>query len=101
MAYWPWLNGYVDTAKMVYELKEMKDEGMRRPEIWDVAVVNNPDNYIPAGPAFMSDSSVVLIEYALKEGKKYGIEIGMVGSSGWNAGAMDNPQICLQVALLL
>jgi len=68
------------------DLKEMSEKGMGRAEIWDVAAVNNPDNYIPAGPAFLSDSSVAMIKYAFDEGRKYGIKIGMVGSSGWNAG---------------
>ncbi|MFC2098072.1 glycosyl hydrolase, partial [Bacteroidota bacterium] len=57
-----------------------------RAEIWDVAAANNKDNYIPAGPAFLSDSSVAMIKYAFAQGKKYGIKIGMIGSSGWNAG---------------
>jgi hypothetical protein len=64
----------------------MSEKGMGRAEIWDVAAVRNPDNMIPAGPAFLSDSSVAMIKYAFNEGKKYGLKIGMIGSSGWNAG---------------
>jgi hypothetical protein len=29
MALWTWLNGHVDTVKLVYELEEMKDKGLR------------------------------------------------------------------------
>ncbi|MDZ7739458.1 MAG: glycosyl hydrolase [Bacteroidales bacterium] len=85
-AFWCWLNGNMTKESITRDLKEMSEKGMRRAEIWDVAAVHNPDNYIPAGPAFFSDESVDLIKHALSEGKKYGIRIGMVGSSGWNAG---------------
>ena len=85
-AFWCWLNGNMSKKAISYDLKEMSDKGMGRAEIWDVAAVNNPGNYIPAGPAFLSDSSVSLIKHAFAEGEKYNISIGMVGSSGWNAG---------------
>jgi len=85
-AFWCWLNGNMSREAISRDLREMSEKGIGRAGIWDVAAVNNPENYIPAGPAFLSDSSVALIQYALGEGKKYGIKIGMVGASGWNAG---------------
>lgn len=85
-AFWCWLNGDMTRESITRDLKEMSEKGMGRAEIWDVAAVNNPDNYIGSGPAFMSDSSVALIKHAFDEGRKYGIKLGMVGSSGWNAG---------------
>ncbi|MCF8222056.1 MAG: hypothetical protein K9J25_02835 [Bacteroidales bacterium] len=85
-AFWCWLNGNMSKESITRDLREMSEKGLRRAEIWDVAAVNNPDNYIPAGPSFLSDESVELIKHALDEGEKYGIRIGMVGSSGWNAG---------------
>jgi len=85
-AFWCWLNGNMSKEAITRDLQEMKAKGMGRAEIWDVAAINNKDNYIPAGPAFMSDSSVALIRHALKEGERLGMKIGMVGSSGWNAG---------------
>jgi hypothetical protein len=85
-AFWCWLNGNMTREAISRDLREMSEKGMGRAEIWDVAAVNNPDDYIPAGPAFLSDSSVAMIKYALDEGKKHGIKIGMIGSSGWNAG---------------
>ena len=87
-AFWCWLNGNMTRDSITRDLREMSEKGMGRAEIWDVAAVNNPNNYIPTGPAFLSDSSVAMIKYALSEGKKYGIKIGMVGSSGWNAGGI-------------
>ena len=85
-AFWCWLNGNMTPERISRDLREMSEKGMGRAEIWDVAAIYNPDNYIPAGPQFLSDSSVALMKHAFAEGEKYGIEIGMVGSSGWNAG---------------
>ncbi|MFC2132287.1 glycosyl hydrolase, partial [Bacteroidota bacterium] len=85
-AFWCWLNGNMSKEAISRDLREMSEKGMGRAEIWDVAAANNKDNYIPAGPAFLSDSSVAMIKYAFAQGKKYGIKIGMIGSSGWNAG---------------
>ena len=58
LALWPWLNGYVDTTKLVYELEQMKDKGMRGALIWDVGSLMDPDKMIPAGPAMLGDSSL-------------------------------------------
>jgi len=85
-AFWCWLNGNISREAISRDLREMSEKGMGRAEIWDVAAVRNPDNMIPAGPAFLSDSSVAMIKFALDEGRKYGLKIGMIGSSGWNAG---------------
>ena len=85
-AFWCWLNGNITREAITHDLREMSEKGMGRAEIWDVAAMHNPDNFIPAGPAFLSDSSVALMKHAFSEGEKYGIKIGMVGSSGWNAG---------------
>ena len=85
-AFWCWLNGNQTKEAITRDLNEMSEKGMGRAEIWDVAAIYNEDDYIPAGPAFFSDSSLVLIKHALDEGQKRGMKIGMVGSSGWNAG---------------
>jgi len=86
LAFWPWLNGYVDTAKMVYELKEMKDKGMQGAFIWDVGALSDPGKIIPAGPAFLGDKSMGYISLALKTGGHLGLNLGMISSSSWNAG---------------
>jgi hypothetical protein len=85
-AYWCWLNGDVTKPSITYDLEEMKDKGMGRAEIWDVALRNDPEGVYGVGPAFLSDESVEMIRHALDEGKRLGIDIGMVASSGWNAG---------------
>jgi hypothetical protein len=85
-AYWCWLNGDVTKASITSDLEEMQDKGIGRAEIWDVALRDDPDGIYGVGPAFLSDESVEMIRHALDEGKRLGIDIGMVASSGWNAG---------------
>ena len=85
-AFWCWLNGDVTRASITSDLEEMKEKGMGRAEIWDVEARNNTNGAFGIGPEFMGDESVELIKYTLSEGKRLGIKIGMVASSGWNAG---------------
>ncbi len=86
LAFWDWLNGYVDTSKMVFELEEMKRQGMRGAFIWDVGALADPGKMIPAGPAFMGEQSLKTISLALKTAGRLGLEMGMIASSSWNAG---------------
>jgi len=85
-AYWCWLNGDVTKESITHDLEEMKAKGMGRAEIWDVAAMYNPAGAYGTGPAFFGDESVELILHALAEGKRLGMSMGMVASSGWNAG---------------
>ena len=85
-AFWCWLNGDVTNSSITYDLQEMKNKGMGRAEIWDVAAINNPNGAYGKGPQFLGDKSVESIKHALSEGKRLGIKMGMVASSGWNAG---------------
>ena len=85
-AFWAWLNGDVTKASITADLEEMKAKGMARAEIWDVEARNNTDGAFGIGPAFLGDESVELIRHALSEGNRLGIRIGMIASSGWNAG---------------
>ncbi|MEO0018009.1 MAG: hypothetical protein RLZZ522_1292 [Verrucomicrobiota bacterium] len=64
----------------------MKQAGMRGGEIWDVAACADPDGRVPAGPAFLGPESTRLIAHAIREADRLGLEIGIVASSGWNAG---------------
>jgi hypothetical protein len=86
MALWAWLNGYVDTVKLVYELEQMKDKGMRGALIWDVGSLMDPDQMIPAGPAMLGEQSLQYFSLALKTGDKLDLDIGWFASSSWNAG---------------
>ena len=84
-AFWCWLNGNMSTTAITRDLEAMKSKGINRAEIWDVAAVKNPA-FIPAGDAFLGDKSVSLIKHAIAEGKRLKMKIGIVASSGWNAG---------------
>jgi len=86
LALWTWMKGYVDTAKMVYELKEMKDKGMRGAIIWDIGALADPSNMIPVGPAFLGHESLEYISLALKTTGRLGLDLGLAVSSSWNAG---------------
>lgn len=85
-AFWCWLNGDVTNASITHDLEEMKQKGMGSAGIYDLAAINNPDGAYGIGPQFLGDESVKSIQHALAEGKRLGIKIGLVGSSGWNAG---------------
>ena len=84
-AFWCWLNGNMSAVSISRDLEAMKSKGINRAEIWDVAAVKNP-SFIPAGEAFLGDKSVSLIKHAIAEGKRLKMSIGLVASSGWNAG---------------
>ena len=86
LALWTWLNGYVDSDKLVYELEEMKDKGMRGALIWDIGSLADPDKMIPEGPAFLGPQSLEYVSLALKTAGKLGLDLGMVAASSWNAG---------------
>ena len=84
-AFWCWLNGNMSKTSITRDLEAMKSKGMNRAEIWDVAAVRNR-SFIPAGGAFLGDESVSLIKHAISEGRRLKMSIGIVASSGWNAG---------------
>ena len=84
-AFWCWLNGNMSATSITRDLEAMKSKGINRAEIWDVAAVQNP-SFIPAGGEFLGDESVKLIRHAISEGKRLKMSIGIVASSGWNAG---------------
>ncbi len=86
LAFWDWLNGYVDTARLVYELEEMKDKGMQGAFIWDVGALLDPEKQIPAGPQFLGEESLEYISLALVTAGRLGLNMGMIASSSWNAG---------------
>ena len=85
-SFWDWLNGSITKEQITRDLEAMKRGGMRGGEIWDVAAYADPDGRVPAGPAFLGPESTRLIVHAIREAGRLGLEIGVVASSGWNAG---------------
>ncbi len=85
-SFWDWLNGSMSREQITRDLEAMKRGGMRGGEIWDVAAYADPDGRVPAGPAFLGPESTRLMVHAIREADRLGLEIGVVASSGWNAG---------------
>ena len=85
-SFWDWLNGSITREQITRDWEAMKAGGMRGGEIWDVAAAADPDGRVPAGPAFLGPESTQLIVHAIREADRLGLEIGIVASSGWNAG---------------
>ena len=85
-AYWDWVNGAVDLQQLTRDLEEMQAKGMGGGEMWDTGALRNPNGMVPAGPPFLGPESVEAIHHSLKEAKRLGLELGLVTSSGWNAG---------------
>jgi len=86
LALWTWLNGYVDTTQLVYELEQMKSKGMRGALIWDLGALMDPEKLIPAGPSLLGDESLSYFSLALSTSKKLDLDLGWVAASSWNAG---------------
>src|SRR5690606_4116012 len=82
--YWWWLNGYTDRGRIKEELHAMKRAGIGGVDIFEIGF--RPDGVVPAGPAFMSDSSLADIAFAIEEDGKLDLEVGLNLSSSWNAG---------------
>ncbi|MGV3556612.1 glycosyl hydrolase [Larkinella arboricola] len=86
--YWWWLNGYVDTVRLKQELVAIKNAGLGGVDLFEIGLppASDPNRIIPAGPAFMGDTSLRLINMAVREAGKLGLEVGLNMASSWNAG---------------
>ena len=76
----------ITKEQITRDLEAMARGGLRGGEIWDVAAAADPDGRVPAGPAFLGPESARLIAHAIREADRLGLSIGLVASSGWNAG---------------
>ena len=85
-AYWNWLNGAVTHEGLTRDLEEARDKGLGGLEMWDTEAMRNPNGFVPAGPPFMGPESVAAMHHAMKEARRLGLELGLITSSGWNAG---------------
>lgn len=86
--YWWWLNGYTDPIRMKEELRAIKKAGLGGVDIFEIGLppASDPHQIIPVGPAFMGDSSLKAIKFAIEEAGKLGLEVGLNLASSWNAG---------------
>ena len=83
--YWWCLNGNIDTISAKQEFLEMKKAGIGGFDFFEIGVPKE-DTMIPGGPAFLSDESLKVIRFAVKEAGKLDLEMGLNLSSSWNAG---------------
>lgn len=82
--YWWWLNGHTDATLLKEELRSIKAAGLGGVDIFEIGF--RPYGQVPAGPAFMGDSSLNTIVMAIEEATKLGLEVGLNLASSWNAG---------------
>lgn len=85
-AYWNWLNGDVALPELTRDMEEAKAKGIGGLDMWDTEAMRNPDNFVPAGPPFMGPESVAAIQHCIREAHRLGLDLGLITSSGWNAG---------------
>lgn len=83
---WCWVDGNVDTGRLTVELQEAWAKGMGGYDIWDISPVVDEKNVVPDGPLFMGEKSLDAIVHAIKKAGRFGLDIGITYSSGWNAG---------------
>jgi hypothetical protein len=87
-ALWDWVDGKFDLEEITYEMEEAVRIGMGGFDIWDVRSVVDEGNIMNAGPPFMSYEALDGIVHAIREAKRLGLDLGLVISSGWNAGGI-------------
>ncbi len=85
-AFWAWLNGHADPARITEEMEAFRAAGFSRLQVWDVKAHRDPGGIVPVGPAFLSDEWLVNLAHADREAQRLGLELGLVAASGWNAG---------------
>ncbi|MDX2196816.1 MAG: glycosyl hydrolase [Cytophagales bacterium] len=85
-ALWTWVNGNFDKKTITYELEQAKEKNMGGFDIWDVNMVQDEKNRVPKGKPFMGDEYTDAIVHTINEATRLGLDIGIIISSGWNAG---------------
>jgi len=85
--WWWWLNSNVTKEAITHDLEQMKAKGFSGAMIFDAGGANQRGNsQVPDGPTFASPQWRQLYKYALNEGKRLGLELGLSIQSGWNLG---------------
>ena len=85
-AFWPWLNGHADPARLTEEMERFKTAGFSRLQVWDVQALQDPDGLVPVGPPFLSDAWLETFAHVNREALRLDLELGLLAASGWNAG---------------
>jgi hypothetical protein len=86
-AYWWWLNGNVTKGAITRDLEWMKRIGMGGALIFDAGGAEQfGHDPVPAGPLYGSPEWRELLEHALREADRLGLEMSLSPQSGWNLG---------------
>lgn len=85
-ALWDWVDGNFQLEEITREMEEAKKMGLGGFDIWDVRSVMDEQGIVPQGPAFMSEPYVEAIVHAINEAERLEMDLGLIFSSGWNAG---------------
>ncbi|MBS1854083.1 MAG: alpha-L-arabinofuranosidase [Acidobacteria bacterium] len=78
--FWQWMNGNVSREGITLDLEAMKRVGIGGATIFDGGT------YLPKGPVdYLSPAWRALMQHAIREGARLGIEIGMHNAPGWSS----------------
>jgi len=76
--YWYWLSGNISAAGITEDLEAMARVGIGEAFIGDIGM-GNPGKVKVLSPEWWS-----LVQHAIREGKRLGVDIGMFNSPGWS-----------------
>ncbi len=84
--YWWWLNGNIDTVRIVEEIDAMYEAGISGFDIFEIGAGRN-DTRMPVGEVvFMEDHFLRAVKIAVDHAGRYGMKVGFNMASSWNAG---------------
>jgi hypothetical protein len=84
--YWLWLNGYVDRDHAAKELKAFHAAGIRGVCIFDMGARGAREASPPAGPPFLSKTSVAEIAHAVRIAQQLDMDVQLSVASSWDMG---------------
>ncbi len=85
--FWWWLNSMATEESITKDLEEMQAKGFGGALIFDAGSSNYAVAHkTPAGPVFLSEGWMQLLEHAVREADRLGLELSMNITSGWNPG---------------
>jgi len=95
--WWHWMNGNISKEGITADLEAMKKIGLGGAQIFNV----DPDG-MPAGPvSFMSDQWLDMVNHAVAEANRLGLEICIHNCAGWSSsgGPWNKPENAMQMVV--
>ncbi|MFV1964980.1 MAG: glycosyl hydrolase [Pirellulaceae bacterium] len=81
--YWWWLNSVISKEGITRDLEAMKRKGIAGAMIFDAAMPAGPT---PVGPRFMGPPWRKMVQHAVQEADRLGLEISLNLCGGWDSG---------------